>query len=66
MQQGGARGVEERVETVRDTVRHTEVEVDDDRTAARGAAEARTGATGAVGAPKAVTSPEPMGPGKSR
>ena len=59
-------GVEERVETVRDTVRHTEVEVDDDRTAARGAAETKTSATGAVGDPEAATSPEPMDPGRSR
>ncbi|MBD0272389.1 MAG: DUF2382 domain-containing protein [Acetobacteraceae bacterium] len=51
------KGVEERVETVRDTVRRTEVEVDDDRTAVRGPAKAT--APGAVGAAKTATPAKP-------
>ena len=59
--------VEERVEAVRDTVRRTEVEVEDDRTSVRGAMETRTSAAGAdVGARKAATSPKPTDPERRR
>ena len=59
------KGVEERVETIRDTVRRTEVEVDDDRAAVQGAAKATV--PGAVGAAKtAAPAKKPVNPAPRR
>ncbi|MFC7478023.1 YsnF/AvaK domain-containing protein [Dankookia sp. GCM10030260] len=55
-----SKGVEERVETVRDTVRRTEVEVDDDRTSAR-TANVSGAVTGSV-----TTPGKPLDPASSR
>ncbi|MBD0272809.1 MAG: YsnF/AvaK domain-containing protein [Acetobacteraceae bacterium] len=60
------KGVEERVETVRDTVRRTEVEVEDDRATVRGAADGKAGARGAVGAAKTAMPQKPVEPATHR
>jgi hypothetical protein len=59
-------GVEERVETVRDTVRRTEVEVEDDRATVRGAADGKAGVPGAVGAAKTAMPQTPVEPATRR
>jgi uncharacterized protein (TIGR02271 family) len=61
-----SKGAEERVETVHDTVRRTEVEVDDDRASVRGAAKAAAAVPGAPGAGKAATPGKPMNPAAHR
>jgi uncharacterized protein (TIGR02271 family) len=61
-----SKGAKERVETVRDTVRRTEVEVDDDRASARGAAEAAAAVPGAPDTGKAATPGKPMNPAARR
>jgi uncharacterized protein (TIGR02271 family) len=60
------KGVEERVETVRDTVRRTEVEVEDDRATVRGAADGKAGVPGAVGAAKTAMPQTPVEPATRR
>jgi uncharacterized protein (TIGR02271 family) len=60
------KGVEERVETVRDTVRRTEVEVEDDRATVRGAADGKAGVPGAVGAAKTAMPQTPVEPAARR
>ena len=60
------KGVEERVETVRDTVRRTEVEVEDDRTAVSGGPDGKAGVPGAVGATKTAMPQKSVEPATRR
>ena len=60
------KGVEERVETIRDTVRRTEVEVEDDRATVRGAADGKAGVPGAVGAARTAMPQKPVEPAPRR